>query len=433
MARIGIRSEDKNRWEARTPLVPDDVRNLIRDHGTELTVQRSDIRAFAEEDYAAAGATLCDDLAGCPIVIGVKEIPAEKLSPNTTYLFFSHTIKGQSANMPLLRHLMKLKCQLIDYEPIADAQGRRLVFFGRFAGLAGMIDTLWALGQRWRHEGIDNPFANIRQAYRYATLDEAKADLTRAGEHIGQHGLPQRCRPFVCGFAGYGQVSSGAQELFDLLPVETVSPGDLACVERPGNTCIKVVFREEDMVERVDRSSPFELPEYYDHPHRARGRFRAHLEPPAALVHAIPWAPTVPRLVTRAMLGELFGGEDRPRLRVIADISCDVEGSVECTERVTEPDNPVYVYEPGTGLTRDGVEGDGPVMLAVDNLPCELPVDSSIYFSRSLSPLIPAIAKADYKAPLAQCGLPPELTRAMIVYQGELTEPYRYLAKFLTD
>ena len=430
---IGIRHENKSQWETRAPLVPLDVRSLIRDHGVEFCIQRSPIRVFPEAKYASAGAAVSDDLADCRVVVGIKEIPPDKLAPDRTYVFFSHTIKGQPVNMPMLRRLMELNCQLIDYERIVDAQGRRLVFFGRFAGLAGMIDTLWALGQRWQYEGVETPFTTIRQAYRYEDLEQAKSDITKVGEHIRRDGLPEACQPLVCGFAGYGQVSQGAQEIYDLLPVEEVSPGDLPSVPRSGKVCFKVVFHEKHMVERVEAASPFELQEYYDYPERYRGRFFGYVPHLTVLVNGIYWEPKYPRLVTLGSLRELYGRKERPRLRVIGDITCDIEGSVECNLRATEPDQPVFVYEPRTGQTRDGVAGDGPVVLAVNHLPCELPVDSSIHFSRSLSPFIPALARADFTAPLVGSGLPPVLLRATIVYHGKLTEPYRYLEQYLKE
>ncbi len=428
---IGIRHENKSRWETRVPLVPRDVETLVRDHGVRFHVEHSETRAFPESEYAAAGASVGDDLADCPIVVGVKEIPPEKFKPGRTYMFFSHTIKGQPSNMPMLRRLMELRCQLIDYERIIDGAGRRLVFFGHFAGLAGMIDTLWALGQRWKHEGIDTPLAMVRQAYRYGTLDKAKSDIATVGKRIRRDGLPEACRPLVCGFAGYGQVSQGAQEIFDFLPVEEVAPADLASVPPSANTCFKAVFHEKDMVERRDTSSPFDLQEYYDCPDRYRGRFFDYVPHLTILLNGIYWEPRYPRLVSLDQLRDLFCGKGRPRLRVIGDVTCDIDGAVECTTRATEPDNPVYVYEPGAGRTLDGVAGDGPVILAVDHLPCELPADSSAYFSRSLSPLIPGLARADFSAPLDRSGLPAELERATIVYQGELTEPYRHLEESL--
>ena len=148
-------------------------------------------------------------------------------------------------------------------------------------------------------------------------------------------------------------------------------------------------------------------------------------------MNCIYWESKYPRMITRDHLRGLYEGSARPRLRVIGDISCDIAGSMECTVRTTTPGNPVYVYEPATGATPDGVAGDGPVILAVDFLPCELPVDSSNFFSRALSPLVPAMARADFSGPLADSGLPPALQRATIVYRGELTEPYRYLRQYL--
>ncbi|MBU0717694.1 MAG: hypothetical protein KJ749_05545, partial [Planctomycetes bacterium] len=272
---IGIRREDKNRWEARVPLVPEDIGKLRRDHGLEFCVQTSAIRAYPDDSFASAGARVCDDLSDCPIVIGVKEIPAGLFLPKRTYVFFSHTIKGQAYNMPMLRRLMELKCQLIDYERILDSEGRRLVFFGRYAGLAGMIDTLWALGRRWEYEGVDTPFKDIRQAYQYESLDEAKRCIEEVGHRIRQDGLPEACRPLVCGFAGYGHVSRGAQEIFDLLPVEEAAPADVAGISPTAKVCYKVVFYEKDLVERIDPSSPFDLQEYYNFPERYRGVFAA--------------------------------------------------------------------------------------------------------------------------------------------------------------
>jgi len=431
MLRIGIRREDRSRWEARVPLVPEDVRRLISGSGLEFCVQSSPIRAFPDEQYRSVGATVADGLAGCPVVMGVKEIPPDLLEPGKTYVYFSHTVKGQPANMPALRRLMELRCQLIDYERIIDAQGRRLVFFGRYAGLAGMIDTLWALGQRLRHEGVDNAFARLQPAHCYDDLAHAKREIAALGETIRRDGLPEAIRPLVCGLAGYGQVSRGAQEIYDFLHPENITPDELPAVPPSANACYKVVFKEEHLVERVDASKPFELQEYYDYPERYRAAFFPHVRHLTLLVNCIYWEPKYPRLVTCEQLRGLFAPGARPRLRVIGDLTADVDGSVECMVRATDPGDPVYVYEPGTGEARSGVAGDGPVVLAIDFLPCELPVDSSNHFSQSLSPWIPAIAAADFDADLAASGLPPELQQATILYHGQLTEPYRYMGEFV--
>lgn len=431
MVQIGIRREDKSHWEARTPLVPADVLRLIRDHGLEIAIQPSPNRAFDDDAYRQAGATLTEDLSACPVILGVKEIPPAWFERGKTYVYFSHTIKGQPDNMPALRRLMDLKGQLIDYERIVDEEGRRLVFFGRFAGLAGMIDTLWALGRRLRHEGLDTPLAAVQPAHRYRDLDHAREAIRETGDRIRTQGLPDVLRPFVCGFAGYGQVSQGAQEIYDLLPVEEVTPEALATLDAAAPHCHKVVFREEHLAEPIDGSASFRLQEYYDHPDRYRAAFFRHVPHLTALVNGIYWEPKYPPLITREQFATLYADGASPRLRVVGDITCDIDGSLACTTRATTPDSPVYTYDPTTGQTIDGVAGRGPVVLAVDFLPCELPVDASVAFSRAVSPLIPGLAKADFAGDLANSGLPSELARATIVYQGELTEPYRSLRQHL--
>jgi len=427
---IGIRHEDKSRWEARAPLVPEDVAALIREHGVPFRIERSPHRAFPEEEYRRAGAEVADNLDGAGIVLGVKEIPAGKFAPGVAYLYFSHTIKGQPANMPALKRLMELGCTLIDPERIVDERNRRLVFFGRFAGLAGMIDTLWALGRRLDHEGVPSPFSKVRPAHEYADLESVKREFAGIAAEIRAGGLPPEVQPLVCGFTAYGQVSQGAQEIFGLLPVEWVEPERLPGLARSPHRCYGVVFREEHMVSRTGPAA-FDLQEYYRRPDRYRASFFRHAPFLTMLVNGIYWEPRYPRFLTRAQFGELYSKP--PRLRVVGDITCDIDGSLACTTRATSPDNPVYVYDPATGETADGVAGNGPVVLAVDFLPCELPVDASRHFSRSLAPFIPGLAGAGLSRPLDQSGLPLELQRATIVHRGKLTESYGYLAGHLRN
>ncbi|MGD8454381.1 MAG: bifunctional lysine ketoglutarate reductase /saccharopine dehydrogenase family protein [Phycisphaerae bacterium] len=427
---IGIRREDKSVWEGRVPLVPEDVQRLRDESGLAFRVQTSTTRAFKDEEYQAKGIEVADLLGDCPIIMGVKEIPPERIEPNKTYVYFAHVIKGQPANMPALRKLLEGGCTLIDYERIVDEQGRRLVFFGRYAGLAGMIDTLWTLGQRLAHEGIDSPFQRIQPAHRYDDLQHVRRELAAVADEIRAGGLPAAIRPLVCGFAGYGQVSQGAQTIYDMLPVREVTPAELPNLPPTADVCYKVVFREEHLVRRMDTSGPFVLQEYYEHPDRYAGAFFTHAPYLTLLVNCIYWEPKYPRLIDREQFRSLYGG-GQPRLRVIGDISCDIDGSLECTTRSTDPENPVFVYDPQTGKTLDGVAGNGPVVLAVDFLPCELPVDASRYFSRTLSPFVAGLAKADYSRTLAESGLPEELKRATIVWRGALTEPYRSLEQHL--
>ncbi len=428
---IGLRREDKSKWERRVPLVPADVEKLARQSGVEFCVQSSPIRAFEDAAYRSAGAKVAADLRDCAVIMGVKEIPPAKFEPGKTYIYFSHTIKGQPANMPALKRIIELGCTLIDYERIVDEKGRRLVFFGRYAGLAGMIDTLWALGQRLSHEGIQNPFCRVQPAHRYRDLEHVSSELKALADVIRRQGLPPAIRPFVCGFAGYGNVSQGAQQIFDQLPMQEIRPAELPKLSAAADKCYKVVFREEDMVTRLEPAERFDLQEYYKHPERYQGSFFRHVPHLTLLVNCIYWEEKYPRLITREQFRELYAGGQPPRLRVVGDISCDIDGSVACTTRADGPDNPIYVYDPVTGQTQDGVAGHGPVVLAVDFLPCELPVDASMYFSQSLSPYVQALATADYSQPLERSGLPPVLQRATIVYRGQLTGAYKYLEQFL--
>jgi alpha-aminoadipic semialdehyde synthase len=422
---IGIRREDKNRWERRAPLVPEDVRGLVRDAGVGVVVQPSPVRVYAEGDYRAAGARVDEDLSGCDAVLAVKEIPADLLRPGGTYVFFSHTIKGQQYNMAMLGKLMELGCTLIDYELIMDEAGLRTVFFGVHAGLAGMTETLVALGRRLGAEGIGSPFAAIRQPHEYPDLGSVKQAVRAAGERIAGGGLPPGCAPLVFGLAGYGNVSRGAQEILDELPVIGVAPADLAGLERAGASerhVYKVVFREEHMVEPI--SGGFDLGEYYDHPERYRSTFARHLDHLDVLVNCIYWTERYPRLLTRQDARRLAPGG---KLRVVGDLSCDIGGAVEITLKATMPDEPCFTYDPATDAVADGVTASGIVVMAVDNLPCEIPKESSASFSRALRSLVPAIAGADWSRDLDELEIPGMLRDAIIVHRGRLVPRFSYL------
>ena len=427
---IGIRREDKNKWERRVPLVPTDASDLQKKRGVHVFVQPSSMRVYTDDEYRSAGAEVNEDLGPALVIFAIKEIPTHLLLPGKTYVFFAHVVKGQPHNMPMLRRLMELGCSLVDYEKITDDQKRRLIFFGRHAGYAGMIETLRCLGQRLAVSGVSTPLSQVRPAFEYRDLAEAKADITALGEQIVQQaGAP----PLVFGFSGYGNVSTGAQEMFDCLKPVEVAVADLTAVASAaaGARLVKVVFREEDMVERKERNIPFDLQEYYDHPERYEGCFEKYLPHLDVLVNCIYWDARYPRLLTRKWAKRNHLPGRAARLKVIGDISCDIEGSVELTVRVTEPDHPCYVYLPDQDSVRDGVEGNGPVIMAIDNLPCEVPRESSQYFSSVLRDMVAPLANADWQVPFEMLDLPPYLKRAVIVHQGRLTPDYQYIQKHL--
>lgn len=434
---VAIRREDKGPWERRTPLTPAAARRLRDDHGVRTLVQPSERRIFSDRQFTEAGATVTEELAPAKVIFGVKEVPRQLLLPEKTYVFFSHVIKGQTFNMPMLARILDLGCTLIDYERVIDDDGQRLIFFGRYAGLAGMIDTLSVLGHRLRWEGFANPFTGIDGAYSYPSLTAARAAVRFAGERLAAEGLPAAVSPLIIGVAGYGNVAGGAQEILAELPTREITPDEVAGVATdpgaPRNVIFRVTYREEDLVEPVAAGASFDLYDYYARPERYRTKFTPHLDHLSVLLNCVYWDSRYPRLVTLEDVHRLWApGAPQPRLRVIGDLSCDIEGGIECTIKVTEPDNPVYVFEPATGFASSGVAGRGPVVLAVDILPSELPLEASEEFSQVLGPLVPDIARANYSVPLRRLALPAEIRRAVIAYRGELTPDYQYLKEFIT-
>jgi saccharopine dehydrogenase (NAD+, L-lysine forming) len=430
---IGIRGEDKNQWERRVPLTPEHVVQLTRDLGIQVCVQPSTLRVFPDEAYRSAGAIVQEDLSNCSVILGIEEVPLHQFEDGKTYLFFSHTIKGQPYNMPMLKRMMEKGCQLIDYEKITDAQGRRLVLFGRHAGLAGMIESLHALGKRLDAEGVKNsgnPFRTLKQAYQYRDLGEAKAHLWQIGREISMNGLPEVISPLVVGFLGYGNVSKGAQEIFDCLPFEQLSPGALLSADRSAlsnKAVYKVVFEEKDTVETMDGSS-FSLQEYWTRPERYRAVFSKHLPYLTVLINGIYWEERFPVLVSADDLKNLYSNAEPPALRVIGDITCDLEGSISVTRKSTPPDAACYVYDTLCDTVEDGVSNlSGPVIMAVDNLPTEFPIESSTAFGDALLPFLPIVAANDFSESLENSLLPDPIMKAVILHHGRLTESFRYL------
>jgi len=295
-----------------------------------------------------------------------------------------------------------------------------------------MIETLWGLGQRLRALGLVTPFAELRHAYEYADLEAAQAHIGELGERIRREGLPAELQPLVFGLAGYGNVSKGAQEILACLPVAEVSVAELPALaaSRSGGL-VQVVFKEEDMVRPRKPGAVFELQDYYDHPEGYEGCFDEHLAHLDVLVNTIYWDERYPRLVTREWARRQFRPGPGPRLKVVGDISCDIAGSVELTVEVTHPDAPCFVYDPEAEAIRNGVEGPGLVVMAVDNLPCELPRESSADFSAALRDMVAGLAAADWETDLARLELPSEIRRALIVHRGRLTPEYAHLGQHL--
>ena len=432
---IGIRRADKNDWEQRVPLIPEDVKYLKEKYGIQTLIQPSKIRAYKNEDYKMAGAEVVEDIQKANTNFAVKEIPLHFYRSNKTYIFFSHTIKGQDYNMPLLKKMIKLRCNLIDYERIVNEKNQRLIFFGKYAGIAGMIESLHALGKKLGKKGIKTPFSKIKQAYKYNSIEEAKQELRIISENIKKNVLPEELQPIVVGFAGYGNVSQGAQEIFDILPFKVIAPEEISNVNlkykaESENHLFKVVFKEEDLVK--PKTGSFELQDYYNNPEKYESNFEQYIPNLTVLINCIYWTEAYPRLVTKKYLhGDDYLKSDK-KLIVIGDISCDINGSIEITNKATEPGDAFYTYLPDNSEYKNGITGDGITIMAVDNLPCEFPKEASKEFSSVLKNYVYEIANTDYDKPFDELSLSYPIKQALILKKGELTKDYLYLNQFLT-
>lgn len=433
MHKIGIRYEDKYVMERRVALVPDHVKSLVG-KGLEFEVVKSAKRIFNDDEFKAVGAELVDEVSDSSVIIGVKEMPIDFFEDRKTYIFFSHTIKGQSYNMPLLKQMMAKKVNLIEYERIVNEKNQRLIFFGRFAGLAGMINSFWSVGQRWRELGVLTPFLELKQTHKYNSLDEAKEAIAKVAEEIKKGGLPRELEPMVVGLTGYGNVSQGAQEILDMFPVKEITPDELLTIfsegHKPESLMYKVIFKEKDLSERLQSGKEFILQEYYDHPELFKSKFEQYIPHLTILMNCMYWDDKYPRIVTKDYLEDLYE-KGNPKLIVIGDVTCDPDGSIECTHKGTEIEDPVFVYDPFTRKPTMGFEGDGILVMAVDILPSELPRESSQTFSDALIGFMPDIASADFNLPFKELKLPYPIVRALILHNGELTPEYKYLNEYL--
>ena len=432
MNRIGLRKEEKA-FETRVALIPDHVESLVDKYGIEFVVEPSNQRAFKEEEFEQVGATISPlKGSGVPVVLGIKEMPIDFFEKDVAYIFFSHTIKGQKYNMPMLKHILNTGSTLIDYEKVVDDKGRRLIFFGNWAGMAGISDTFRVLGERLDIEGIKpNPFSGMKSTLELKGLEAVKDEFRLLGKRIQEQGLPEELTPFVVGFAGYGNVSRGAQEIFDILPHEVIEPEHLKDLKPKQNVLYKCVFKEEDMVDPIDSSRKFELQDYYKEGKATySGKFHDYVQYLTVIMNCIYWTNKYPRLMTKDFIRKHWNEESR-KLRAIGDISCDVGGAIEFTLDCTTPAEPAFVYLVDEDRAEPGVKGNGPVIMAVDNLPCELPRESSTSFGETLLKYIPALAEADFKASFEELDLPREIKDAVIVYRGKLTRNYEYLNQYL--
>eukprot|EP00730_Choanoeca_flexa_P003065 TRINITY_DN11276_c0_g1_i10.p1 TRINITY_DN11276_c0_g1~~TRINITY_DN11276_c0_g1_i10.p1 ORF type:complete len:896 (+),score=206.23 TRINITY_DN11276_c0_g1_i10:79-2766(+) len=426
---VAIRRETKNRWERRAPLTPSHVRTLAR-QGVQVVVQPSPMRVFTDEQYASAGAVIREDLSDVNTILAVKEVPIDELLPNKTYVCFSHTIKAQPSNMAMLDAILERNIRLIDYECVVDDTGRRLIGFGRYAGVAGMIDLLRGLGDRLLGLGHSNPFLASGYSDYYHSVAAARTAIQLVGHNIVISGTPKAFPPMIFGFTGAGNVTKGAVDIFQELPHEWIDVSDLDIVAETGDRSVVygVMFKREHLAEPIDPKSTF-VKEHYDaNPHLYKPRFHRDFAPKiTALVNCMYWDHHFPRLLSDEQLRDLYHNP-QSQLLAIADISADPYGSIEATRVCTSIDKPFLVHSPDTDEQVYNWEADGILLGSVDNLPAELPIESSQEFGDKLFPFVRELALTDPSVAFSSAGLQPALSNAVIASNGALTPNFTYIA-----
>ncbi|KAJ3085286.1 hypothetical protein HK102_000142 [Quaeritorhiza haematococci] len=354
-------------------------------------------------------------------------------------MYFSHTHKGQPYNMPLLKAALDKRIRIIDYELMTDENHRRLVLFSKFAGYAGMIDCLHGLGHRLLALGYGTPFLSIGMSYMYRCLADARLDVTRTGQVIMDDGLPRQVGPMTFVFVGDGNVSKGAQHVFKCLPYEWVKPDDLkTLVESKDFDTHKVyasqVRIEDYIVHRESGGTPRNRQHYLTHPEEYESVFHTKIAPyTSVLINGIFWDQRYPRLLTSEQTRQLTASANPKtghgpdfRMLSIADISCDINGSLEFMDRATTIDDPFFMYDPMTGTSHQNMEGAGVQIMSIDNLPTEMPLEASEYFSGALYPFLVQAVKGNFEHPV--------LSRATITgLDGRLLKKHEHLYKKIEE
>ena len=429
---VGIVGETKG-CESRVPLVPADVNWLVK-RGIVVEAQHSSKRAFTDQQYKKSGAKIVNKCKKSALLLGVKEPRLEDLCADKIYMVFSHTIKGQFKNMSLLRGCLKKRVTLIDYEKIVDKDGRRLVYFGRFAGICGIIDSLHYLGKKLEWKGIENPFLLIKPAHAYSSLKAAEKSILEVRRNIQRQGFSEELSPFVIGITGHGNVSKGVQEILRLLNPTEVHPKDMLKFiqhqRKSRHELYKIVFfREEKLRSRDGKGFYFE--EYLNNPGKFESNMDKYLSCLNLLIHTSYWDKRFPRIVTRKIVNSL-ARRDHFRLEFIGDISCDINGSIELTHKTTTAAKPTFTYIPQSRKFIDGYKAEGITVLAVDNLASELPKDASVEFSALIREYVYQLAAHGVRDITQHAVFPAEIRRAVITERGKITNNFTYLKKCLS-
>uniref|UniRef100_A0A914WJ94 Saccharopine dehydrogenase (NAD(+), L-lysine-forming) n=1 Tax=Plectus sambesii TaxID=2011161 RepID=A0A914WJ94_9BILA len=425
---IGIRRETINVWERRAPLSPDHVKQLVS-KGIKVLVQPMNRRVHAMWEYVQAGAEESEDLSEADLILSVKQVEANELLPNKTFAFFSHTIKAQKDNMPLLDKVLEQNVQLIDYEMMTNDSGRRVVMFGKWAGHVGAINILHGMGLRLLALGFNTPFMNIALAHNYLDMEAAKKSLNQVGKQIEQGDIPPAMGPLIFVVTGTGNVSQ----------VRSATCFIKLCNCRTAQTLTR-----DDHLRRIDGkySEKFNVADYEAHSDQYESAFAKEIAPYASvIINGILWHPSQPRLLKTDDAVKLLtpkisvqrvvpGQEKLPhRLIAICDISADPEGSIEFVRKCTTVDKPFYIYDQKHVETDSFDQKSGVLICSIDNMPCQMAKEATRHFGQLLLPYVYQMLKCQPDESFEeQKGMSDTIKRAIIAQNGRLTPKYEYIA-----
>jgi saccharopine dehydrogenase (NAD+, L-lysine-forming) len=397
--KIGILREGKVPPDKRVPLTPAQCRKLKDENPTlELVVQESPIRAFADDEYRAAGIDIVADVSDCDVIIGVKEVPKDQLIADKMYFYFSHTIKMQPYNRDLLLQMMSLNIRMVDYEAITNEKGSRLIGFGRYAGIVGCYNSFLAYGQK------TNSF-QLKAANQCADRVEMESELSKVK-------LPSN---FKAVFTGFGRVAHGAAEIVNALGLKQVSVEEYLTQEFDEPVWTQLNASDYNA---KDDGQPFDQLAFYGDASGHHSTFMRFAKVSDVYVACHYWESGSPFIFTR----EDVRSSDW-NIKVVGDISCDIDGPVASTIRPSTIAEPMYGYNAITESEDDFAAENTIGVMAVDNLPCELPKDASEDFGNELiKNVIPSLLNNDADG---------VISRATICANGDLTEEYSYLRDYV--
>lgn len=396
--KFGILKERKNPPDRRVVFSPNELTRLKQKYqNVSVKVERSDIRIFDDAQYENLGIEVTDDISDCDILFGVKEVPIENLIPNKSYFFFSHTIKKQPYNRELLQAILEKNIDLYDYETIVDSENRRLIGFGRYAGIVGAYNGIRAFGIKF--ELFKLPKAE--------TLSGKDALIS----HLKRLVLP----PLKFVITGTGKVGNGAKEVLDAIKIKEVSPENYLT-----KNYAQPVYTQIDVLEYNKRKDEqiLDFSDFYKNPKEYVSDFEKFTKVSDIYITGHFYGNDAPVILTREMLKA-----NDCKIKVVADVSCDVNGPIACTLRSSTIAEPLYGYLPDENKEVDVFHPAAIVVMAVDNLPCELPKDASDGFGEMfVQHVVPAFFNND------KDGI---LQRAKITEKGKLTRRFSYLQDYV--